>query len=138
MSDHADFAGWVVFVSFIVFVGGMILVPWLIVRLPADYFIAPRRSYTDTLWRHPIFRWIALIAKNLFGVILLILGIAMLVLPGQGLLTIAVAIFLLDFPGKRKLERKLIERKAILNSANWLRKRAGVAPLVVTRPRANG
>ncbi|MCD0461582.1 PGPGW domain-containing protein [Roseiconus lacunae] len=132
LSDHADLAGWVMFFSFAVFVGGLIVVPWLIVRIPADYFVSPRHRYSNTLWRHPIFRWFGLIAKNLFGSILLILGILMLVLPGQGLLTIAVAILLMDFPGKRKLEQRLIRQRSILRAANWLRRRGGAPPLRVS------
>ncbi|OYP38553.1 hypothetical protein CGZ80_01665 [Rhodopirellula sp. MGV] len=109
----------------------MLIVPWLVIRMPPDYFIRPRASASYTQWRYPIFRWIVKVAKNIFGVILLILGIAMLVLPGQGLLTMAAGILLMDFPGKRRFERWLVRRPAILRSANWMRRRAGRIPLQV-------
>lgn len=77
-------------------------------------------------------RPLILIAKNLVGLVLLIAGIAMLVLPGQGLLTIAVGLVLIDFPGKFRLERWLATRRPVWRSLNWLRKRAGRPEL--TRP----
>ena len=59
------------------------------------------------------------------GVALLIAGLIMLVGPGQGLLTLIVAIGLLDLPGKRKLQRKLLFRPRVLKLVNGLRERAG-------------
>ena len=70
-----------------------------------------------------------LITKNLLGVILLIAGLVMLLVPGQGLLTIAVALILLDFPGKFRFERLARHRPAVWRlSLNWLRKCAGHEP----------
>ncbi len=69
------------------FVGSLIAIPWILVRLPQDYFCErhPRTWLKD---HHPVLRFIALALKNFVGWILLLGGIAMLVLPGQGLLTI--------------------------------------------------
>ena len=53
----------------------------------------------------------------------------MLVAPGQGLLTLAAALVLLDFPGKYRLERRLVTQKPVWKSINWLRRRAGREPL---------
>jgi len=57
-------------------------------------------------------------------------GIAMLVLPGQGILAILGGIELMDFPGKYRLERWIVSRPAVLRSVNWLRRRMGRPPLV--------
>jgi len=57
-------------------------------------------------------------------------GIIMLVLPGQGIFTILIGIMLLNFPGKYRLERWIVARRPVLRSINWLRRRAGRAPLV--------
>ena len=65
-----------------------------------------------------------LIAKNILGFVLIIAGIAMLVLPGQGLLTIVVGVVLMNFPGKFRLERWLAMRAPIWRSLNWLRRKA--------------
>ena len=74
-------------------------------------------------------RIVLLLGKNILGCILIVMGLAMLVLPGQGLLTILIGTLLLDFPGKFKFERWLISRKPILRTSNWLRKKAHKAPL---------
>ena len=54
----------------------------------------------------------------------------MLVLPGQGLLTLLVGFLLVDAPGKYRLERWLVSRKAVLRPINWLRRRKGRQPLI--------
>jgi Putative transmembrane protein (PGPGW) len=100
-------------------------VSWAILRLPADYFTETRRRPLETLDQSFATRWLLLILKNLLGLILLIAGIIMLLVPGQGLLTIAVGLILIDFPGKFRLERWLATRKPVWRSLNWLRDRAG-------------
>jgi hypothetical protein len=72
-----------------------------------------------------------MIAKNLLGYIFVVAGIFMLVLPGQGLLTIFVGIMFLNFRGKYELERWIVSRAPVLRSINWIRRRAGRAPLVI-------
>ena len=116
-------------VSLIVFMGTLIAIPFILVRLPADYFDVrvPRLWMKD---RHPVLRMLAMFAKNLAGVIFVIAGLAMLVLPGQGLLTILIGISLLDFPGKRRLEARIIGQPTVLNVVNSLRKKFGRPPLV--------
>lgn len=111
------------------FLATLIAIPWLLTRLPADYFI--RRPVHDWPGRHPAVHLGLVIAKNLLGIVLVLAGIAMLVLPGQGLLTVLVGIIFLDFPGKRRLERYLIRFPPILKAANWIRARAGEGPLEV-------
>ena len=46
-------------------------------------------------------------------------------IPGQGLLTILIGLILLDFPGKRGLERRLVSRPSVLAAINRLRARFG-------------
>ena len=69
--------------------------------------------------------------KNLVGGILLLGGIAMLVLPGQGLLTMLIGVSLMDFPGKRAIERKLVSRPLILQAINRVRQRFDRPPLLI-------
>ncbi len=52
----------------------------------------------------------------------------MLVLPGQGLLTILFGLILMDFPRKRQLERRLIKVQPVRAAANWIRQRYGRPP----------
>jgi len=105
-----------------------VLIPYLIVRMPADFYAESDRR-RRLLQHRPLLRMAFLIAKNALGWLLLVAGILMLVLPGQGILTILAALALLDFPGKRALEMRILHRPLILNSVNWLRRRAGREPL---------
>lgn len=106
------------------------IVSLILVKLPADYFTS---SYDRKIWadRHHALRIAAAIVKNVLGVLLIVLGIIMSLpgVPGQGLLTILLGVMLVDFPGKNRLEQKLLHRPAIRNSINKLRARFGKPPL---------
>lgn len=96
----------------------MVLVPVLIVQMPKDYFLAAhrirRRSFSA--------RWLT-VARNALGVTLFIAGLLMLVLPGQGLLTLIVATIMSDVPGKYRVERWLVLQPRVLKAINWVRRR---------------
>jgi hypothetical protein len=118
-------------VSAITFVGSLLSVPVLIARMPADYFASPTRHRSRWSKRHPLLRVTITLCRNLLGGLLVLAGIAMLVLPGQGILTIAVGIVLMDFPGKHRLERWVVCRPRVLRSMNWIRARSQRPPLVI-------
>ncbi len=117
--------------SIVSFVGSLMLIPVLVVRIPEDYFAEEHRHRWEP-WahEHPVIRWSLLIAKNLLGYLFIILGIAMLVLPGQGVLTIVIGIMFINFPGKYRLERWVVMREPVLRTVNRLRQRAGRPPLI--------
>lgn len=121
--------------SFIFFVGSLIVVPWMVVRMPADYFLDeddPRRvSHTAGPTAVAERRMLLRVLKNLCGVALVMAGIAMLLLPGQGVLTMLIGVSLVDFPGKRGLERAIIRRPRVLQGLNWMRSKAHQPPLIV-------
>lgn len=117
-------------ISLVTFFGTLIIVPWLVARIPFDYFALEERQLLPWSDRHPMIRWLLLFGKNLLGGVLIVMGIAMLVLPGQGLLTMLIGLVLLNFPGKYRLERWFVQRRPILRSVNWLRRRSGRRPLV--------
>jgi hypothetical protein len=73
------------------------------------------------------------ILKNLLGVFLILLGIMLSLpgVPGQGILTILLGVIMLDIPGKRPLEARLIKRPNVLSAVNRLRARFGKTPLVM-------
>jgi hypothetical protein len=116
--------------SIVGFVGSLIIIPWILIRLPQDYFC---ESHPRTWLKvhHPVLRLFVLVLKNLVGGILLLGGIAMLVLPGQGLLTMLIGLSLMNFPGKRAIERKLVSRPMILQAINRIRQRFDRPPLLV-------
>jgi len=58
------------------------------------------------------------------GIVLSLPGI-----PGQGVLTILLGIMISDFPGKERLERKIVSYPKVLEALNKLRERFGKPPL---------
>ena len=129
LHEYRDAIWWFAVLSLVVFAGSLIAVPWIVVHMPADYFISSHRPKSRFTTIHPIVGWAARILKNLVGIALIFAGLAMLVLPGQGLMTLAIGILLMDFPGKHRVERRIVSAGPVLKSLNWLRLRANVAPL---------
>jgi hypothetical protein len=119
--------------SVLMLVASALVLPWLLARLPEDYFVDPARHTSRLHRQHPAVYLAIRIAKNLLGWILVLAGIAMLVLPGQGLLTILMGMILSDFPGKFTLERYIACRAGVLKGINWLRRRAGRGPLLTPK-----
>ena len=123
---------WLAVASVITFIVSVIIVPVILIRLPADYFSHKKKNIRkSSILDYPLIKFPLLIIKNSFAVILIIAGIVMLALPGQGLLTIVVGIVLLDFPGKYRAERWIIERKYILHAINWVRTKSGKPELLM-------
>ena len=120
---------WIAGPSILTFLAFMIVVPLLAVRIPSDYFT--HGKFHKKIWadHHLMLRIVLLTGKNILGCILVAAGIVMLVLPGQGTLTILAGILLLDFPGKYRLVRWIVARPQVLGVLNWLRRRAGRPPL---------
>ena len=106
------------------------IVSLILVKLPADHFSKSRKT---KFWAGPR-PWLhaaKVIGKNIGGVLLVALGIVLSLpgVPGQGLLTVLLGIMLLDFPGRHRLEQKLLSKPSILNSINKLRARFDKKPL---------
>ena len=116
----------------VTFVGSLALVSFMLVKIPATYFHSShdRDFLVD---RHRAVRWSGLVMKNVLGVALVILGIIMSLpgVPGQGILTILLGLMLLDLPGKRGWEQKLVKRPKVLQTINHLRGKFGKPPLVL-------
>jgi len=116
--------------SVIAFIGSLIAIPLILVRLPAEYFDTrtPRHWMKD---HHPVLRLLGLVVKNVAGVVFVLVGVAMLFLPGQGLLTMLVGISLMDFPRKRELEAKMVGQPTLLGVINAMRRKFGKPPLTL-------
>ena len=111
------------------FAATTILIVWFVVRLPADYFVQNGQRRTQN-WSS-ISHWPRFVLRNLLAVALVGLGIILSLpgVPGQGLLTILLGIMLSDFPGKERLERKIVSYPKVLQALNRLRERFGKPPL---------
>jgi hypothetical protein len=104
----------------------------IIVKLPPDYF-HPSNEREFWVDQHPVLRWAGLVAKNIIGVLLVLTGVVMSLpgVPGPGLLTILIGIMLLDFPGKRGLELRLVRRQQVRRALDGVRKRFNQPPLLL-------
>ena len=113
--------------SFLINLG---IVSVILVKLPADHFSKNRET---KFWAgpRPALHAAKVIGKNIAGVLLVALGIVLSLpgVPGQGLLTVLLGIMLLDFPGRHRLEQKLLSKPSIVNTINRLRGRFGKPPL---------
>lgn len=119
---------WATPVSVLTLVATVLLLPVLVARLPQDYFYRehrPPRPHTG----HWVLRYTVRIVKNALGAVLLVAGLAMIVLPGPGIVTVLASLALLDLPGKYHLERWLVSRPKVRAAIARMRERAGQPPL---------
>ncbi|GAB1258289.1 hypothetical protein NBRC116494_27910 [Aurantivibrio plasticivorans] len=117
-------------VSIALFVVTLLLVPWLIIRIPADYFMLPGASRSALVGNHPLLQLLFKLLRNLLGLCLVLVGAVLLFLPGQGLLTILLGIVVSDFPGKHRFVTWLVKKPSVRRPMNWLRQRADKEPIV--------
>lgn len=111
---------WVSTFSGVGLVAAAIVIPWLIVRMPEDFFSHPQRY--NWLGRKPASVRIPIrILKNLLAIALVIVGIVLFLTPASGLFPILLGVVLADVPGKLKLQRWILCRKTVRKSMNWLR-----------------
>jgi hypothetical protein len=129
---YIPFLQWLGIISLLTFIISLLLIPFLVSLLPTDYFIRGKRPPPDVP-PHPMLSLFLLLLRHVFGVTLLIAGIAMLFLPGQGILTILLGISLLNFPGKHELVRRLIGKPSIQQGLNWIRAKTKRPPFIWLR-----
>ena len=120
-------------ISVFVLIISVFMMVLIISFLPENYFKSENRNLISNVQnsRYPLLKFLILIIKNFFGILLLLSGILMLLLPGQGILTIITGLVFMDYPGKYKFERKLLRQKGVINSINWIRSRLSKPSLKV-------
>jgi len=128
ISSYKVYILWLATISLFVFIFSLLSIKWLVALIPTNYFIKKKvkskRSYSF-IW------FLSIIVKNLIGYTLILGGILMLVLPGQGLFTILMGLILSNYPGKYSIERKFISMPSVLKTVNWLRKKSDKPPLEI-------
>ena len=115
--------------SILIFIISILGISWFVAQIPEDYFLLSKRKPSKWQERKPILRLVLLFGKNIIGFFLIIGGLLMLVLPGQGLLTIVTGLLLINYPGKYKLEQKLVTIPSVFRALNWIRVKANKPPL---------
>lgn len=124
--------------SIVTFIGSLLIIPWLILRLSPDYFIRHRLDVVERHRRHSVLAIIIFFLRNTVGFGLLAAGMAMLVMPGQGILTMLIGLSFMDFPGKHRLLEKVVQSMRVQRSLNWIRRKGGKKDLVFTAEQAEG
>ena len=127
---YKDLILWFGSISLFVFLFSLLSLKWLVSLIPEDYFINKKDSKIKT--NNILIWYIVLIFKNLIGYSLILGGIMMLVLPGQGLFTIIIGLMMSNYPGKYSIEKKFIAIPTILKSINWLRRKSNKPPIRIT------
>ena len=127
---YKDLIIWLGLISMVIFFFSLFSIKWLVGMIPEDYFI--RNGASKTKSNNPVLWYFVLIFKNLFGYTLIFGGIMMLILPGQGLFTIIIGLLLSNYPGKYKIEKKVIAIPSVLRSINWLRKKTNKPPIKIS------
>lgn len=127
-SVHPALATVAFVVSVVTLIAGALAAPVLLARLPEDYFVQERRS-APAPGPRSLLQGSLFALRSTLGALLILLGVAMLVLPGQGVLTIVAGLSLLRFPGKRRLQRRLLRTPGIHALVGAIRRGAGRPPL---------
>ena len=117
----AFFAGF----SLLTFVGSLLCIPFVVARLPRNYFQKRPETAVLCLSKVTIGFFILFLLRNILGLLLFAAGFAMLFLPGQGILTMIVGIAVMSFPYKHNLVYQLTRPASIQKSLDWLRKKSG-------------
>ncbi|MEX0331865.1 MAG: PGPGW domain-containing protein [Puniceicoccaceae bacterium] len=125
--EHEALLAWSGGLGFLMFVASIAAIPIIIAWMPEDYFVRISRK---PFKRKPL-RQVLRILKNLLGLTLLLCGLILLLLPGQGILTIVIGISLIDFPGKHQLQLRLVQTPKIRQSIQWIRARVHHKPLII-------
>jgi len=108
-------------VSAAMFAGSLAAIPVLIRRLPSDHFARPPVQHSLK----------AKILRNGAGAALIAAGIAMLVLPGQGVIAILLGLSIMDLPIRHRVIRQLLTQRSIQEGVQRIRSKAGKPPLTI-------
>jgi hypothetical protein len=120
IQTHDVLLGWMGLFSFITIACTMVIIPVVILLLPPRYLLDPAQPAFNY---SPPLKGIFLAMKNTIGGFFAIAGLGMLLLPGQGLLTLFIGVVLIDFPRKRKVVRWFLGRRRLLSIINRFRAR---------------
>ena len=129
---------WMGTFSLVMFLASLILIPMLVVHIPPDYFLRKKRTLANLQGRYSLIRLTGIVVKNILGIFFVLAGLAMLILPGQGVITILIGVMMLNFPGKLALEKRIVQQRNILRAINWMRAKANKPALQVPHIRSKG
>ena len=118
MTSWSESLPWIVGLSVVMFGASIVVAGILIVKMPSDYLTRGVERTPGFLNDRPVLRGVVWFLRNAVGLLLLISGVVMLLTPGQGVLFIFLGLTLVDFPGKKKLLRKILQRPGVMKRIN--------------------
>lgn len=132
----ANFIFWIVVLTTTVSIAYFVVITYFITQMDKQYFLRRKISQGEAINQPRLTSMnrsvacVVKIAKIILGIVLLVCGILMLVLPGQGLITILIGLSLLPFPGKDKMEQRILARNSVRSTLNWIRLKAKKEPFI--------
>ena len=117
---------WLGLVSIITFLSGLFVMPWVILRLPEDYFL--RTEGDARVSNRSVAKIFIFVVKNVTGSLLVCIGFLMLFLPGPGVLVALIGFVLVDVAGKRRVIVWVLRVTNLREIINKFRSRQGMAP----------
>lgn len=114
---------WLSFLSLVVFLGSLAALPWLVGRLPSGYFLNPAANRAGAGKRQT--HILVLCLRNGLGAAVFLMGIVMLFIPGQGILTMVAGLVIMEFPGKSSAILYFVRFEKVRRGLNWLRRKKG-------------
>ncbi|WP_028582307.1 PGPGW domain-containing protein [Desulfogranum japonicum] len=116
--------------SLCTFVGSLVAIPLLVNRMPVNYFVRHWQDKETKRQQHPLVTAVIYAVRNIVGIVLAVAGIAMLLLPGQGIVTIIIGLCVMDFPSKTRFIRMLVGNERVQRTLNWIRRKGKKSPFI--------
>lgn len=125
ISDNYRLIQWIGIASVLLFFLSLFILRCVIVQLPDDYFLNDSSVLNKRSGN--LIDLVLRVAKNLFGFLLIICGIILLFIPGQGLVTIVLGAWIMDLPWIIKIKRKFVYSRLVKRTLNWIRSKNGIS-----------
>jgi hypothetical protein len=111
----------------------LLVVVLIVVALPARHFTDDPSPAPDS--RTGLRRAAVAALRNGIGLLLVATGFALSIpgIPGQGMLTVLIGIMLMDFPGRRRIECRVLAKPGVVTGLNRIRRWFGRPPFVLDR-----
>lgn len=87
LRGHEAVIWWLGALSLVTFLGTLLVLPIVVAWIPADYFVRDQHQGRHHHGSSTVLHLLRLVGKNLLGLVFVLTGVALLVLPGQGILT---------------------------------------------------
>lgn len=125
LSMHTDLVIIVGIAAFAMLVATLLATPWALGQLPHDYFSAQPSSRP-----HSLRSTFISIVRTIFGVLMILLGIAVILTPVPGVVLMVLGLALCDIPGKHNLLVKLVRQPNVFSVLNWIRGKSNKPPFI--------